>query len=197
MYSMWPGNQCQTSMNKIVIWHTSKDCSSCSKEQNSRTWPSRRKNYGTVTSTKDVISKHPWLFLPCKCFIPFPYFPVAITLSICCCLHLIHKKWIDIMGCFRFYTCKRSIWIRARRISSWEGLLWWANASRGSISSCVCFKEREGRKKTKQHRFIILKSIMYSFRDEEKRKRMRKSEEERELNRQKHFIRTPASVTNV
>lgn len=150
-------------MNKIVIWHTSRDCSGCSEEQNSQMWLSRSKNYGTVTSTKDVISKHSWLFLPCKCFIPFPYFPVVITLSICRCLRLIHKKWIDIMGCFRFYTCKRSIWIWARRISSWEGLLWWANANRHSISSCVCFKEREGRKKTKQHRFISLESFTYSL----------------------------------
>lgn len=135
-------------MNKIVLWHTSKDFSSCSEERNNRTWLSHRKSYGTVTSTKDVISKHPWLFLPCKCFIPLPYFPLAITLSICCCLHLIHKKWIGIMGCFRFYTCKRSIWIQGRRIPSWKGLRWWANASRSSISSHVCFKEREREKKT-------------------------------------------------
>lgn len=61
----------------------------------------------------------------------------------------------------------------------------------------VCLLQRKGEKKTKQHRFITLESFMYPFRDEEKRKRMRKSKEERELNRQKHFIQTPASITNI
>lgn len=59
------------------------------------------------------------------------------------------------------------------------------------------FASKKEKGKKKQHAFIALGSFMYSCRDEVKRKRMRKSKEEGELNRQKHFIQTPASATNV
>lgn len=61
----------------------------------------------------------------------------------------------------------------------------------------TCLLQRKRRGKKNQHVFIALGSFMYSCRDGVKRKSMRKSKEERELNRQKHFIQTPASATNV
>lgn len=121
MYSMCPGNKSQNMRlekeykREWLHGIHQKMSRAVPKKKNNRILLSPAKDDDTVTSTKDAIPKNPLLFLShVNVLCLFLYFHV-----------LWHPSSLAVYisnGYLRFYKCKRSFWIAARRMPSQEGL---------------------------------------------------------------------------